>query len=68
MIARVRQTFGVPEISLRRLFEEPTIEQLGLIVTQTQVQSADTLEVERLIAQLQALSPGEAALLLERED
>ncbi len=68
LVSQVRETFGLPDFSLRRLFQEPTIEQLGLVVTQTQAESADAFEVERLVAELQGLSPAEAAVLLQSED
>ncbi|OLP20313.1 hypothetical protein BST81_00820 [Leptolyngbya sp. 'hensonii'] len=55
VIARVQGTFGV-ELPLRALFEASTIQSLaGLIVTQ-QLEQADNDELERLLAEVDALS------------
>jgi amino acid adenylation domain-containing protein len=61
VVSRMRQSFKV-EISLRSLFETPTIAALA-----QQIETASATETARLLAELEALSEEEAELLLKQE-
>jgi len=62
VVSRMRQSFKV-EVSLRSLFESPTIAALA-----QQIETASATETARLLAELEALSEEEAELLLKQEE
>jgi acyl carrier protein len=61
VVSRMRQAFQV-EISLRSLFESPTVAALA-----EKISNATTVETARLLAELEQLSDEEAELLLKME-
>jgi len=62
VVSRMRQTFQV-EISLRSLFESPTVAALA-----AQIENAAADETAQLLAELEQLSEEEAELLLKQEE
>jgi amino acid adenylation domain-containing protein len=59
----VREQFGV-QISLRELFEAPTIAELSTVIAQHQAKQTDDEELARLLAELEQLSDDDAKHLL----
>ena len=66
VISRVIGTFRV-ELPLRSLFEAPTVADMALAITQSQAEGAKPEDIERLLAELEALSAEQAELLLAEE-
>ncbi len=66
VISRVVNTFGV-SVSLRSLFQTPTIADMALIITQKMVENADSKDIDRLLTQLESLSDEEAQHILGDE-
>ena len=63
VISRVISAFRV-ELPLRSLFESPTVAEMALVVTQNQAMQAKPEDIERMLAELEALSDTEARQLL----
>lgn len=64
LAARIETEFGV-RLPLRYLFDNPTLdEMIGQILTK-QIEAADPLAVEQMLAELAQLSPDEIAQLLQ---
>jgi amino acid adenylation domain-containing protein len=66
VIARLRDQFGV-EITLRALFDAPTLYELTALVASAQVQAADPSDVASALAELEGLTPDQIAALLAEE-
>lgn len=66
VISRVIGTFRV-ELPLRSLFEAPTVADMAVAITQSQAKVAKPEDIERLLAELEALSAEEAKQLLAEE-
>ena len=66
IISRVIRAFQV-KLPLRTLFEAPTVADMAVAITQSQAKVADPEDIERLLAELEALSAGEAEQLLAEE-
>jgi pyochelin synthetase len=64
IVSRVRDTFQV-ELSLPRLFEEPTVASLALEVAKGQAREADVALVAQLLDELENTSEDEVKVLLE---
>jgi len=60
VVSRVRENLRV-EIPLRRIFEEPTIEQLALSIVMESLQTKDEQDLERLLTQLEQAGDVEVA-------
>ncbi|HLF04848.1 MAG TPA: non-ribosomal peptide synthetase [Dehalococcoidia bacterium] len=63
VISRVIKAFNV-DLPLRTLFSVPTVAQMTVVVAQHQAQQASPEDVERLLAELEALSEEQASQLL----
>ena len=63
VISRVINTFGV-SVSLRSLFQAPTVADMALIITQKMAENADSKDIDRLLTQLESLSDEEAQHIL----
>jgi amino acid adenylation domain-containing protein len=50
LVARVREAFGI-DLPLIRLFDNPTVAELAIVVTELQAEQADPEELARLIAE-----------------
>ena len=66
VISRVISAFRV-ELPLRTLFEAPTVADMAVAITQSQAEGAKPEDIERLLAELEALSVGEAKQVLAGE-
>lgn len=64
LISQVRKAFMI-ELSPRRLFEEPTIERLAILITQLQASQQDADEINEWLNRLENLTEAEARALLE---
>jgi amino acid adenylation domain-containing protein len=60
VIARVRDAFST-ELPLRALFEAPTVEGMALLITERQAEAVDSATLERLLAEIEALSEEKSA-------
>ena len=59
IISRMLRTFQV-ELPVRALFESPTVADMALMIVQNQAVKAGQEDVERMLAELEALSREEA--------
>jgi len=66
IISRVIRKFQV-EVSVKSLFDSPTVADMALAITQRQAAKADEEEIERMLDELEALSDEEARRLLADE-
>ncbi len=64
VISQVREAFMV-ELSPRRLFEEPTIERLAVLIAQLQASQQDAAEMNELLNRIENLTEAEAKALFE---
>ncbi|MUG92160.1 amino acid adenylation domain-containing protein [Scytonema sp. UIC 10036] len=62
IISRIRKAFDV-EISLRSLFETPTIADLVVIIVQNQAAQMNSDDIDRILTELEQISEHEAQLL-----
>ena len=65
VISRVREVFHV-DLPLRSIFESPTVASLSLPLSQIQLASVGSQEIENLLESLGRISEEEAKLLLEK--
>jgi acyl carrier protein len=63
---RIQRVFHV-ELSLRTLFNVPTIAEMAVSISESQVAEEDPDEIAAMIAELKDLSPDELAAFLEAE-
>ena len=66
VISRVRSTFRV-QLSLRSLFDSPTVAGLANEISQLQPETSEDEEVAKLLRELEGLSDEEAERLLANE-
>ncbi len=66
LIGLVDERFGA-QLSLRAIFESPSVAELGLRIVQSQASRVDPEELASAIAEIQDLSPAELRELLEAE-
>lgn len=66
VISRIREHFDV-ELSLRTLFERPTVEQLALAITEARAGDQDNAELESMLDEIENLSNDEIDKLLNEE-
>ena len=66
LAARIRDAFGI-ELSLRELFDAPTIVDITVAITTQQIAQEDPAEVARLLAEIQQASPDDLQSLLNAE-
>lgn len=59
IISRVIRTFQV-ELPVRALFDSPTVAEMAVVVIQNQARKAEQEDVERMLAEVEALSVEEA--------
>ena len=64
VISQMRETFMI-ELSPRRLFAEPTIEQLAILITQLQATQQDAAEMNEMLSRIENLTEAEARALFE---
>ena len=64
LASRIRKLFQV-EVPLRVLFNEPTIEAMTEAIASRHLDLEDSNEIEQMLEELKALSPGEVQALLE---
>ena len=61
IIARIREAFQIA-LSLRALYDAPTIAELAVAVVQKQAEQADALLLERLLAEVEGMPDSELKL------
>jgi acyl carrier protein len=66
VVSRIRDAFDV-EISLRVLFERPTVEGIALSVTEAQTEDGDDEDIDALLDEIEDLSDEELQKLLDSE-
>jgi acyl transferase domain-containing protein len=66
MVSQIRKIFQV-ELALNRLFESPTVEGLALAVEESRQKAIETEEIERLLMEIEGLSPDELQTHLSQE-
>lgn len=66
VISRLQQTFGVT-ITLRQLFEFPTVSELAVIITQQLAEQADEDMLSQMLTELEELSEEEVQATLAQE-
>ena len=66
VVSRAITAFRV-ELPLKSLFESPTVEQMALVITENRARKANQAEVGRMLAELEALTEGQAKELLSHE-
>ena len=66
VVSRIREEFDV-EISLRTLFEKPTVEGIALSITEAQAEFQDSDELESMLSEIEDLSDEELEKLLKDE-
>ena len=59
VISRVINTFRV-KVSLKSLFQAPTVAELAVVIAQKQVEKAENKDIDRMLTELEALSDEEA--------
>jgi acyl carrier protein len=63
LVSRLRDTLGL-QLTLRQIFETPTVGGLAVAIAQAQAERLDHAEIARMLGVLQDLSDGEARRLL----
>ncbi len=63
VISRVISTVRV-DLPLRSLFEAPTVADMAVAVTQNQAKKAEQTDIERMLAELEAMTDDSAAEIL----
>ena len=66
VVSQIRRTLQV-ELPLRALFEKPTVEQLAVLITQSQAKRAEQDDLARILTEVEALSDDETERLLAHE-
>jgi acyl-CoA synthetase (AMP-forming)/AMP-acid ligase II/acyl carrier protein len=66
VISRVINTFRV-KVSLRSLFQAPTVADMAVVIAQNQLEKAESKDIDRTLAKLEALSDEEARRLFNDE-
>jgi acyl carrier protein len=67
LLSRIRSEFGV-ELSLRQMFEAPTISGLALVIIQAKAEQVDHDKLEDMLSQLENLSVDEIEALFNNDD
>jgi len=65
VISRIREIFNL-EVSLRFLFENPTVQRLAEAITHMQLETVEQQDLDKLLTQIESMSEQEAELLLNR--
>jgi acyl carrier protein len=66
ILSRLRSNFGV-DLPVRGLFAEPTVAGIAMLLVQEQVAQNEQAEMEKLLAELEAISVEDARDLVGRE-
>ncbi len=66
VISRVIKIFRV-KVPLRSLFKAPTVADMAVVIVQNQLEKAESKDVERMLAEVEALSDKEARRALGNE-
>jgi len=65
IVSRVREEFQV-ELSLRTLFEQPTIAGLARVITETRAARTEKTEMSRLLTEIESLLDNEATAMIAK--
>jgi amino acid adenylation domain-containing protein len=66
VISRVREAFNI-EVPLRRIFEQPSVAGLAVVIAQSQAEQANSVEIAQMLAELDQLSDDEVQSILAGE-
>lgn len=66
ILSRVFQDFGV-EVPLRALFDSPTVADMAMVIIQNRAKQTERADIERMLAEVEALTAEQASQFLEDE-
>jgi acyl carrier protein len=66
VISRVVNTFRI-KVPLRSVFQAPNVAEMAVVIVRYQVEKAESKDIDRMLAELEALSDAEARRVFDDE-